>query len=268
MHRDIKPSNLLITWGVDNQLVVKLADFGTAKPLPDNTSEPQTFTGTLGFQPREMKAGEAYDKSCDIWSAGVTVAACGAGRGYIGGANSSTEAGASGNPVVAELLKKHKDAAIVQRMAMAERNLRPTAEDILKDDWVADSPNEDAVSTEELEKAQGRVAEVEMLLASKEAEQKEAVQKKEHEYSELEARMMKADAEIVELRERLAACGSAEAQANGNEGVSASNDAGGSKVSNNTNFSFVCIFLAPLMAKGAVLNFSVVSLLLLASLTL
>lgn len=178
MHRDVKPSNVLIAWGVDNQLVVKLADFGTAKPLPDNTSEPQTLTGTLGFQPREMKAGEAYDKSCDIWSAGVTVAACGAGRGYIGGANSSTEAGARGNPVVAELLKKHKDAAIVQRMAMAERNLRPTAEDVLKDDWVADSPNENAVSTEELEKAQGRVAEVEMLLASKEAEAEEALQQK------------------------------------------------------------------------------------------
>ena len=185
MHRDIKPPNVLITWGVDNQLVVKLADFGTAKPLPDNASEPQTFIGTFGFQPREMKAGKAYDKSCDIWSAGVTVAACGAGRGHIGGANSSTEAGASGNPVVREFLKKHKDAAIVQRMALAERDQRPTAEEILKDDWVADGPNEDAASAEELEQAQGRAIKLAKDLASVQAEKEDALQQKEEAEDEI-----------------------------------------------------------------------------------
>ena len=196
MHRDIKPSNVLITWGVDNQLVVKLADFGTAKPLPDNTSEPQTFTGTLGFQPREMKTGAVYDKSCDIWSAGVTVAVCGAGRGYIGGANSSTEAGASGNPVVSEFLKKHKDATIVQRMALAERGLRPTAEDILKDDWVKDrgGPNEDAVSVTEIQEAQDRATKLAKDLASVQAEKEEALQQKKE-----------ADTEINRLRSELRA---------------------------------------------------------------
>ncbi len=69
VHRDLKASNVLI----DCHGHVKLADFGSAKILPDNG---RTFTiiGTLHCMAPEMVARSiGYDFTVDWWSLGVLI---------------------------------------------------------------------------------------------------------------------------------------------------------------------------------------------------
>jgi serine/threonine protein kinase len=74
IHRDIKPSNILIS----KLGVVKLADFGIAKPMP--FTRPATvgaaemglaLTGSQAFMSFEQARGEQLDQRTDIFSAGI-----------------------------------------------------------------------------------------------------------------------------------------------------------------------------------------------------
>mmetsp|Transcript_9284 Transcript_9284/g.37979 ORF Transcript_9284/g.37979 Transcript_9284/m.37979 type:complete len:397 (-) Transcript_9284:105-1295(-) len=72
LHRDIKGSNLLI----NNQGVLKLADFGLARPCALENSK--TLTNrviTLWYRPPELLLGtRAYGPAVDMWSAGCIFA--------------------------------------------------------------------------------------------------------------------------------------------------------------------------------------------------
>jgi len=71
VHRDLKPENILLKDATEDS-VVKLADFGFARPVGDGC---RTACGTPGYVAPEIIGGQKYGTSCDVWSLGV-ISAC------------------------------------------------------------------------------------------------------------------------------------------------------------------------------------------------
>ncbi|KAJ8449536.1 hypothetical protein Cgig2_005558 [Carnegiea gigantea] len=83
LHRDIKGSNLLI----DNEGILKIADFGLATFYDPNQKQPMTSrVVTLWYRPPELLLGAtSYGVGVDLWSAGCIVAELLAGRPIMPG---------------------------------------------------------------------------------------------------------------------------------------------------------------------------------------
>ncbi|KAI7751463.1 hypothetical protein M8C21_017681 [Ambrosia artemisiifolia] len=83
LHRDIKGSNLL----VDNNGVLKIADFGLASFFDPSQSQPLTSrVVTLWYRPPELLLGATYyGTAVDLWSTGCIVAELYAGKPIMPG---------------------------------------------------------------------------------------------------------------------------------------------------------------------------------------
>ncbi|XP_057439440.1 probable serine/threonine-protein kinase At1g54610 [Lotus japonicus] len=83
LHRDIKGSNLLI----DNEGVLKIADFGLASVFDPNHKHPMTSrVVTLWYRPPELLLGATdYDVGVDLWSAGCILGELLAGKPIMPG---------------------------------------------------------------------------------------------------------------------------------------------------------------------------------------
>ncbi|KAG2721555.1 hypothetical protein I3843_02G073600 [Carya illinoinensis] len=83
LHRDIKGSNLLL----DNEGVLKIADFGLASIFNPNHKQPMTSrVVTLWYRPPELLLGATdYGVGVDLWSAGCILAELLAGKPIMPG---------------------------------------------------------------------------------------------------------------------------------------------------------------------------------------
>jgi eukaryotic-like serine/threonine-protein kinase len=76
IHRDLKPRNLFLTLRRDGKHMVKVLDFGLAKPVTSYGSGALTATtAVLGspqyMSPEQMRATRDVDHRTDVWSLGV-----------------------------------------------------------------------------------------------------------------------------------------------------------------------------------------------------
>ncbi len=85
VHRDLKPGNIFLSEDADD-IVVKLLDFGIAKPMQiDLTETPVTLTGAIMGTPQYMSPEQAsgkklVDHRTDIWSYAIVAFECLTGR--------------------------------------------------------------------------------------------------------------------------------------------------------------------------------------------
>lgn len=70
VHRDLKPENLLYK-SKSADAKIKIADFGLAKLLSDESMMMKTACGTPGYVAPEILESKAYNSKVDMWSLGV-----------------------------------------------------------------------------------------------------------------------------------------------------------------------------------------------------
>ena len=71
IHRDIKPSNIIVIQDPTLGEVAKILDFGIAKLIQADSSQTQSFMGTLAYCSPEQMEGKELDSRSDIYSLGV-----------------------------------------------------------------------------------------------------------------------------------------------------------------------------------------------------
>eukprot|EP00331_Platyophrya_macrostoma_P007635 CAMPEP_0176430624 /NCGR_PEP_ID=MMETSP0127-20121128/14356_1 /TAXON_ID=938130 /ORGANISM="Platyophrya macrostoma, Strain WH" /LENGTH=362 /DNA_ID=CAMNT_0017812533 /DNA_START=53 /DNA_END=1141 /DNA_ORIENTATION=- len=70
VHRDLKPANVL----ANSKGEVKISDFGVAKRFSGPEEQTLTSVGSVSYLSPERIQAQPYSFSCDVWSAGVTLA--------------------------------------------------------------------------------------------------------------------------------------------------------------------------------------------------
>lgn len=70
VHRDIKPENILFVNDYDDDLSIKLIDFGLSRRHQKGDAYMHECLGTPYYMAPELVKGK-YDQSCDIWSVGI-----------------------------------------------------------------------------------------------------------------------------------------------------------------------------------------------------
>jgi serine/threonine-protein kinase len=84
VHRDLKPVNLFLTHRLDGTALIKVLDFGIAKPPTDmqvSLTRTATVIGSPGYMsPEQLRSSRDTDRRTDIWALGVILYELTAGR--------------------------------------------------------------------------------------------------------------------------------------------------------------------------------------------
>ena len=79
VHRDLKPANFFLTKRTDGSPLIKVLDFGIAKPRADlqqdvSLTKTRTVLGSpVYMSPEQIRSARSVDHRTDIWSLGVTL---------------------------------------------------------------------------------------------------------------------------------------------------------------------------------------------------
>ncbi len=138
VHRDLKPDNIFISKGHEGVTVVKVLDFGIAKIAGEGEGGVTAgLTGTgamLGtpyyMAPEQLFTDETIDYRCDIWSLGIILYECLAGRRPARGDNFADIVKVIATRAITPLEKVAPDVpdeiiALVSRMLAFEKEGRP-----------------------------------------------------------------------------------------------------------------------------------------------
>ncbi|XP_060737489.1 serine/threonine-protein kinase ULK1a isoform X2 [Tachysurus vachellii] len=84
IHRDLKPQNILLSYSTgrrisNNNICIKLADFGFARYLQGNTMA-ATLCGSPMYMAPEVIMSQNYDAKADLWSVGTIIFQCLTGK--------------------------------------------------------------------------------------------------------------------------------------------------------------------------------------------
>lgn len=141
-HRDLKPENLLYS-NPSEDAVIKIADFGLAKLLSDN-SLMHTACGTPGYVAPEILEGRSYGIEVDMWSMGVIayILLCGFPPFYDENNAALFRQIKSGrydypSPFWDDVSPEAK--ALIDSMLVLDPARRATAADVLAHPWVAEA---------------------------------------------------------------------------------------------------------------------------------
>ncbi|KAG0226489.1 hypothetical protein BGW41_004200 [Actinomortierella wolfii] len=144
VHRDIKAANVL----VDEQGTCKISDFGISKRnaasqggYDENVGSLQ---GSVFWMAPEMVTSKAYGAKVDIWSFGCLVLEMFTGKqpwnGYAPQQALFTIGSSSAHPPIPETICE-EGQRFLARCFITDANLRPTAAELLQDEFVAEQPN-------------------------------------------------------------------------------------------------------------------------------
>ena len=73
IHRDIKPSNIFVVQDLGFGELVKILDFGIAKPMLSGNAKTQQFIGTMAYCSPEQIQGREIDSRSDLYSLGIVM---------------------------------------------------------------------------------------------------------------------------------------------------------------------------------------------------
>ena len=94
IHRDVKPQNLFLTQSAVGDVVVKVCDFGIAKPatpVQALTSSGSMLGTPLYMAPEQLQDSKTVDPRVDVWSLAMTLYEALAGEPAHGGARNLSE---------------------------------------------------------------------------------------------------------------------------------------------------------------------------------
>ncbi|KAI9792091.1 MAG: hypothetical protein M1816_003073 [Peltula sp. TS41687] len=166
VHRDIKPENILL---VDSELTVKLADFGLAKIIGEE-SFTTTLCGTPSYvAPEILKESDhrKYTRAVDVWSLGVVLYICLCGFPPFSDELMSAE---NPYPLTEQIKRGHFDypspywddvgdpaLELIDRMLEVDADKRITIDECLEHPWLVQTPAGPNDSTDGLTGALGKL---------------------------------------------------------------------------------------------------------------
>lgn len=147
VHRDVKPSNLL----VDRQGVLRIVDFGLAKPTPGNdgasadgeSTFSQAFLGTVAYAaPEQLQTSRNVDHRADVYSLGCVLYFLLTGRALHGGS------------LAERLIADERSTKVVLKSMLPQI---PAGVDMVWRRMIAAAPNDRFSSIAEVEQALARL---------------------------------------------------------------------------------------------------------------